>query len=141
MPYTFKDHEADVALVATDRKLEGAFEQGALALFDTQVDMSTVQAQRPIEIRVRAPDVSALFIEWLNMLIAQRDIAQMLFSKFECKRIYRWGDNWVASGVAWGETADQDKHKLRTEVKAATYCGLSYEIIDGMHTLQCVLDV
>lgn len=141
MAIEYKEHEADIALVASGPNLYTAFAEGARGLFDAQADLSTVSPTKTFKIHARGDDMQALFVDFLNVLIAQRDIHHMLFSQFEILRIYKWGDHWVVAANISGEEIDPQKHIFRTEVKAATYCGLSYEIIDGHHILQCVLDV
>lgn len=43
--------------------------------------------------------------------------------------------------VISGEPVNLEKHTVKTEVKAATYAGLSYEKKEGRHIVQCILDV
>jgi SHS2 domain-containing protein len=47
----------------------------------------------------------------------------------------------MLEGVARGEPLDLERHTMRTEVKAATYAGLSYRQEGGQHILECVLDL
>jgi SHS2 domain-containing protein len=45
-------------------------------------------------------------------------------------------------GTAYGEPLDLEKHIVKTEVKAATYAGLSYKkVAEKKHVLECILDV
>ena len=83
MPYEFLDHEADIGIRSTGDTLEEAFEDGAKAMFAVMVDLETVESHQKIEIEVGATDIAALFIEWLNELLAQSDIEGIIFSKFE----------------------------------------------------------
>jgi len=44
-------------------------------------------------------------------------------------------------GYACGEKLDVEKHKVKTEVKAATYSQLKIEEKDGLFYVKCVVDV
>jgi SHS2 domain-containing protein len=140
MPYEFLDHEADIGIRSTGNTLEGAFEDGAKAMFAVMVDLETVEPHQKIEIEVEATDIAALFVEWLNELLAQSDIEGIVFSKFEIMSIESRENTYLLRGWAYGERRDSEKHILRTEVKGATYSGLKVWENQQYHA-QCVLDV
>ena len=138
--FEYFDHEADIGIVGYGRNLEEAFEQGAKAMFNIMADINTIAREREVDIEVRANDKEALFIEWLNELLARKDIEGMLFSEFDV-RIEEKGDMLVLKGTAKGEKINYEKHRVDIEVKAATYSQLKIEKIDGMWKVQCVVDV
>ena len=140
MPYEFLDHEADIGIRSTGDTLEEAFEDGAKAMFAVMVDLETVEIHQKIEIEVEANDIAALFIEWLNELLAQSDIEGIIFSTFEITTIKSLENTYLLKGSAFGESRDFKKHILRTEVKGATYSGLKVWENRQFHA-QCVLDV
>jgi len=138
--FEYFDHEADIGIVGYGRNLEEAFEQGAKAMFNIMADINTIAREKKVYIEVRANDKEALFIEWLNELLARKDIEGMLFSEFDVK-IEEKGDMLVLKGTAKGEKINYKKHRVDIEVKAATYSQLKIEKIDGMWKVQCVVDV
>ena len=138
--FEYFDHEADIGIVGYGRDLEEAFEQGAKAMFNIMADINTIAREKKVDIEVRANDKEALFIEWLNELLARKDIEGMLFSEFDV-RIEEKGDMLVLKGTAKGEKINYEKHRIDIEVKAATYSQLKIEKIDGMWKVQCVVDV
>jgi len=138
--FEYFDHEADIGIVGYGRNLEEAFEQGAKAMFNIMADINTIAREKKVDIEVRANDKEALFIEWLNELLACKDIEGMLFSEFDV-RIEEKGDMLVLKGTAKGEKINYEKHRVDIEVKAATYSQLKIEKIDGMWKVQCVVDV
>ena len=140
MPYEFLDHEADIGIRSTGDTLEEAFEEGAKAMFAVMVDIETVEAIQKIEIEVKANDIAALFVEWLNELLTQSDIEGIFFSLFEITTIESLENTYLLKGSAFGESRDSKKHILRTEVKGATYSGLKVWESQKFHA-QCVLDV
>jgi SHS2 domain-containing protein len=75
-------------------------------------------------------------VEWLNRLLAEKDIKNMAFSKFKVKI----KDNKL-TGFAWGEKFDPEKHQSELEVKAATYSQLKVEKQKNKWLAQCIVDV
>lgn len=139
MNFELLEHEADVGIRGWGKTVEEAFENGARAMFSVMVNLEKVEPRNEIKVEVKAEDITSLFIEWLNALLAQRDISEMVFSDFAVKIE---GNKEVSlSGKARGEPLDQEKHEIRTEVKAATYFGLKSGEEKGMHFFQCVLDI
>ena len=141
MTYEYLDHEADVGIRASGATLEEAIADGARAMFGVMTDINRVGRSVEVPIRCQADDPAALFVECLNELLFQSDVRHLLFSDFQVTRLAHTGAGYTLEGVARGEPLDATKHDLWTEVKAATYAGLRYDVEDGRHTLQCVLDV
>jgi SHS2 domain-containing protein len=133
------DHEADIGIKGWGKTMDEAFENGAKAMFSVMVNLEKVELKKEITIHVKADDLNSLFIEWLNELLAQRDILEMVFSDFGVE-IKKNGEVFLA-GKARGEQLDQEKHEIRTEVKAATYFGLKSGEESGLQYVQCVLDI
>ncbi|MBN2518724.1 MAG: archease, partial [Candidatus Altiarchaeota archaeon] len=127
MPFEYLDHEADIGILASGKSLEEAFEEGAKAMFNVMADVKKVQAKKRIGVSREATDIASLFIEWLNELIAQADLHNLVFSKFKINSIEKVNGNFGLEGEAWGESIDPKKHDIKTEVKAATYSGLKFE--------------
>jgi SHS2 domain-containing protein len=134
------DHEADVGIRSWGKTVEEAFEHGAQAMFSVMVNLDTVTPHEEIETQVRAEDLDSLFVEWLNELLAQRDISEMVFSEFSVD-IAKVNTEYILTGRAKGEQLHHEKHEIRTEVKAATYFGLKSGVDDELHFFQCVLDI
>jgi SHS2 domain-containing protein len=133
------DHEADIGIRGWGSTINEAFENGAKAMFSVMVNLRKVELKEEIKVHVKADDLDSLFIEWLNELLAQRDILEMVFSDFKVE-IKKNREVFLA-GEARGEHLDQKKHEIRTEVKAATYFGLKSGEESGLQYIQCVLDI
>ncbi len=140
MAYKLLPHEADIGVQGIGSTLEEAFEEAAKAMFDVMVEVKNVDQKKEVDVECDAYDIDALFVEWLNNLLAKRDIDDMVFSKFKVK-IEKKDNRYHLKAKACGEKLDQEKHKIKTEVKAATYSGLKHEEKEGKHYIQCVLDI
>ncbi len=91
--------------------------------------------------RCTAPDIPSLFVEWLNELLYQREVNDVLFASAHVTRLKQGTGGWTLDGVACGEPLDPQRHQVYTEVKAATYSGLDYRTDGGCYVVQCVVDV
>lgn len=141
MPYEYLDHTADLGIRGIGDTLEQAFGQGAQAMLAVISDVQQIEPQLDCQVTCTAPDVAALFCEWLNELLYQADVHDALWQSAEVTHLEQTDDEWTLEGVAHGESLDPDRHTLHTEVKAATYAGLAYRKSNGQHILECVLDL
>jgi tRNA nucleotidyltransferase (CCA-adding enzyme) len=140
MTYELKEHDADMGVVGIGDTVEQAFEEGARAMFSIMIDLDAVETTDNAEFSCDAESIEMLFVEFLNNAIAEADIHSMVFSKFEVV-IKNEGEHYSLTAKAYGEKLDQEKHKAKTEVKAATLHGMKYEQKEGKHYVQCVVDV
>lgn len=139
MTYKLLDHEADVGIEASGETLEEVFSDGAKAMFEVMADTKSIKAIKKVAVSCQADDIPKLFIEWLNQLLTKKDIESLIFSRFEVD-ITQKDNNFVLTGNAWGEEPNEERHNLKTEVKAATYSGLDYKR-NGEYIIRCVLDI
>jgi len=136
MPYKYFDHKADIGIVGIGESLEEAFQEAAKAMFNVMFDIKKVDKVKKIEISCDASNEEELLVEWLNRLLAEATINNMVFSDFLVKI-----RNNALTGTARGEAINFKKHSVKIEVKAATYSQLKIEAKDGKFIAQCVVDV
>lgn len=136
MPYEFFEHEADVGIRGIGSSLEEAFESAAQALFEVMADVKKIEPLKTVEIECEAANVEELFVEWLNKLLSEATINDMLFSRFMVT--IEQGNK--LTGSAKGEPVSE-KHNLKTEVKAATYSQLRVFKKGERFIAECVVDV
>jgi len=130
-------HGADIGLRGIGQSKEEAFGQVALALTAVITDLASVAARERVDLECKAPDDELLLVDWLNGLIYEMAIRQMLFCRFEVhiKESSLWGR-------AWGEKMDSRRHEMAVEVKGATCTELLVERREnGSWLAQCVVDV
>lgn len=136
MDFEVFPHQADVGIRGFGETLEEAFENGAKALFSLMAEASKVKPKKEVSIQAQAEDKEALFVEWLNELLAEADLQDMVFSRFEVKI-----ENNELQGKAWGEILDPKKHEIKIEPKGATYANLKVEKQRARWVAQCIVDV
>ncbi len=128
-------HAADVGVRGFGRTLAEAFEQAALALAAV-ITHAEVAPKVQVEVTCEAPDLELLFVEWLNAIIYEMAVRDMLFSRFAVRI-----DGTRLKGTLWGEPVDVARHAPACEPKGATYTALKVAENDGMWSAACIVDV
>lgn len=142
MPYSYYEHVSDIGIRAEGRTLEEAFACGMEAALAVMFDLDTIGDVTAIEARASAPEIDLLFVEAINEVLSLMGRDELALKGIRDVKIERDASGGYAfSATAYGERFDMDKHAARTEVKGATYSGLSYGESDGAHVLTCILDV
>jgi len=129
-------HGADVGIRGWGPTLEQAFEQAALALTGVLTD-ADIENRTSVEVECDAPDVEVLFVEWLNAIIYEMAVRNMIFGAFKVTI-----NGLHLRGTMWGEPVDQTKHAPACEPKGATYTALRVsQGADGTWSAECIIDV
>lgn len=145
MSYENFPHEADIGVRGIGKTLSEAFEEAAKAMFNVEVDVKKVKPLKKVKISCSASNNEELFVEFLNALLAQASLHQLVFSKFKVEKIWPEKNQIKLAGNAWGEKLDVEKHRAREEVKGATYSQLKVEKkkikSKEVWISQCIVDV
>ena len=119
--FKFLEHTADAFVEAYGSSLEEAFESAGLAFTDVMTTLETVEAKTEASFVLEAQDEEALLYSWLEELLLEFELKQLLFSRFEVSKIQKTDDGFKLTAKAWGETYDSERHVSKVGVKAATY--------------------
>ena len=141
MSYEYLDHQADLGIRGIGATPEEALSQGAQAMLAAIADVDAVREQQQFVQHCLAPDIPALFVEWLNELLYQREVNGMLFASAHVTCLIHDEHGWQLEGIAKGEPLDPERHEIHTEIKAATYSGLAYRHQGSQYIVQCVVDL
>ena len=129
-------HDADVGVRGFGATAAEAFEQGAQAL-TAVVTRTEVEPKIRVEVSCEAPDLELLFVEWLNAIIYEMAVRQMLFGRFAVRI-----QGTRLDGTLWGEPVDVGRHAPACEPKGATYTALKVAADSyGIWSAACVVDV
>jgi len=112
---------SDVMFEAYGKDKKEVFSNAAEALFGVICEIKKVEPEKKIKVKVKGKDLKDLLYNWLQELIAQVDIKEMFFSKFDIKKI---SDKELEADV-YGESIS--KEKSGTVVKAVTYYEFNLE--------------
>jgi SHS2 domain-containing protein len=108
---------ADVAVVARGPTCEEAFIHAAEGLFSLITDLEAIEPAEPFDVVCEGISLEGLLVAWLNELIYLHEVHGVLFGRFEITAF----SGGSIEAKAWGEPIDPARHRLGTEVKAATY--------------------
>ena len=129
-------HDADVGLRGWGATPAEAFEQVAYAL-TAVVTRAKVNTKISVRLTCEAPDIELLFVEWLNAIIYEMAVRNMLFGRFAVRI-----ENDRLEGTLWGEPVDVERHAPACEPKGATYTALKVaKDTDGRWSAACIVDV
>lgn len=112
---------SDVMFEAYGKDKKELFSNAAEALFGVICEIKKVEPEKKIKIKAKGKDLKDLLYSWLQELIAEVDIKEMFFSKFDIKKI---SDKELEADV-YGEPIS--KEKSGTVVKAVTYYEFNLE--------------
>ena len=130
------EHGADIGVRGFGPTRAEAFEQAALALTAVITDPDLVHPTERVEIACEAADDELLLAAWLNALIYEMAVRNLLFGRFEVEL-----DGHRLHGLAFGEPVAAARHRPAVEVKGATYTALRVAPCDGGWLAQTVVDV
>jgi SHS2 domain-containing protein len=129
-------HDADIGVRGVGTTVAEAFEQAGLAL-TAIVTHAAVEPTVPVEVSCEAADLELLFVDWLNAIIYEMAIRNMLFARFAVTI-----DGSRLRATLWGEGVDVARHTPACEPKGATYTALRVaQDAAGLWSAACVVDV
>ena len=138
--YEFLDHTADVLFKAYGNSLEEVFEQCALALEETQVDINKLENKEEVKISGKNSKVDRLLFDFLDDLLFYKDSELLIFNKFEIN-IEKKGDEYYLTCNAYGEKIDHAKHDPKVDVKAITMHLFEIRQVDEGWIAQVLVDI
>lgn len=136
--FEFLDHTADLGVRIFGRTQAELFRHAGLALFEIISDPATISAKELRSFSLQRESVDELLVEWLSQLLYVHDTELLLFSRFRIQEIT--AEHLQAD--AWGEVFKEDKHIIKTGVKAITYHNLAVSTQkDGTWIATVVMDL
>ena len=141
MEYRFFEHTADTIFEGYGKSYEEAFASAALAMQEVMTDTSKIEAKQEENIEVQAKDMKALLYDFLEKFLILKDAKNLLFSKFEVRKIEKTDSGFRLEASAWGEEFDPEKHEDKTHVKAVTYHEMEVGEKDGKKFVRVLVDI
>lgn len=129
-------HDADIGIRGWGRTVAEAFEQAARAM-TSAVTEARIEPRSAVTVQCEAPELELLFVEWLNAVIYEMAVRDMIFAEFVVRI-----DGCELRGTLEGEPLDVQRHAPVCEPKGATYTALEVaQSPDGLWSAACVIDV
>lgn len=137
MPYELREHTADVAVEATAPSLGAVFAATADGLAGAMADDVPSQIGDRFELEERAESREALLFDYLDRLIYERDVREVLPVDNEAT-VSRSGEEWVVNASARGVPLSELNAR---EVKAVTYSQMELSETEDEWYAYVVFDV
>jgi len=138
--YKYIDHTADILFIAKAPSLEELFVQSALALENSQVDVSLIKPIETKKIEVSHEKIDRLLFDFLDDLVFYKDSELLIFSKFEIIIGKKDGKYHLVCD-ATGDKLDHAKHDPKVDVKAITMHLFEVKEIEGGWQAQVIIDI
>lgn len=135
--FEIMDHTADIGIRAFGNTEAEVFQNAAIGMFSLIAELENVQEISESSIEVEAEDFETLLVAWLNELLYLYDSNDLLLKRFELLEL---GETSLR-GIAYGEPMDAKRHKLKTDIKAATYHMLKLRKKNGGLQAEVIFDV
>ena len=139
--FEFLEHTADAYIAAYGRSLAEAFENAALAMFETMTDTSKVEPKIEDEIEVEGFDEQSLLYNWLESLIVKFEMTGNLYSRFKITDIEKTEGGFRLKAKVWGEQFNPEKHPQKVGIKAVTYHRMEIKKEPEKVTVKFLLDL
>lgn len=141
MPYRFLEDIAtgDAAFEAEGKTMEELFREAAIATFEVMVDTKGVEEKIIREVELKNEAVDGLLFDWLSELVYLKDAEAVLFSKFNVN--IKKNDAYELKARVSGENINQQKHILRSDVKAITFHMFEVKKTEENWTARVILDI
>jgi SHS2 domain-containing protein len=135
--YTILDHPSDLGVAASAGSMEEAFALAAEGLMSVIVDPGTVVARDSRAVALPAMDEERLLVRWLGEVLYLYDGTGFVPARFAVAAASASG----LSAEVFGEPADRLRHRMRLDVKAVTYHGVSVKRSAGLCEVRVFLDI
>ncbi|NIQ40165.1 MAG: archease [Proteobacteria bacterium] len=135
--FKFLDHTGDLAMEVYGQNLTDLFENAGQALFSVITDPSEVKDKVEREVDLTYDELGTLMVDWLTELLYLHDVEGLLFGSFKVGHL--GAGQFLAK--AWGEFFKEEKHLIRTEVKAVTFHQLEVTKQGGTWRARVILDL
>ncbi|MCL1978280.1 MAG: archease [Candidatus Bathyarchaeota archaeon] len=140
--FEFLEHTADVYVRAYGDSMQEAYENAALAMFETITKTGKVGQKEEEIITVEAEDQYALLYSWLEALLVNSETKGMLYSKFQITDWTETAESFKITAHVWGEKFQSKKHPQKVAVKAVTYHRMVVmREKEGKVVLEFILDI
>ncbi|MEO0136886.1 MAG: archease [candidate division WOR-3 bacterium] len=136
MPYRYLDHTADLGIEVEAPSIEELFIDTAKAIFETQIDGAILE-NKELTFEISSVSLEELLIEWCRELIYNFSVNGFIPAvyKVEIKPDYK------LKAFLKGDIFTPGRHRIKLEVKNATYHNLFIQRKDNLYHARIIFDV
>ena len=111
---------ADIAFEIYGKDINELFENAALAIFEQSADIRTITGNKKQVISLNPQPLDTLLIDFLSELVYLKDASQLL-GKAAKVSVTQKNKKYSLKAEIVGDTINQKKHILKSDIKAITY--------------------
>ncbi|MFH1395865.1 MAG: archease [archaeon] len=150
----YLEHTADILFQAEAETLPELFEQCALAVEESQVDVENFKPKEKVIITGENNKIDLLLFDFLDDLLMYKDSELLMFCKFDIKieekisESEECGENncegktiYHLTCTAYGEKIDHEKHDRKVDIKAITLHLFEVKKVEGGWKAKVLLDI
>ena len=134
--FKFLEHTADIKFQAFGKNIEEAFENSALAMFNSMFE-GKVNKKKNFKINVKGKDFENLLYNFLEELLFLFDSERFFLASIENIKIDK--ENFKLNAEVFGDSAEN--YEIHLDIKAVTYNEMFVKKDKGGWTAQVVVDV
>ena len=131
------DHTADLGILVYGRDLEELFTNAGKTFFGIITDLRRVRESTERTIRVESSNLEDLMVNWLGELLYLHDVDGLLFRSFSIDEL----GNETMKARARGEVFKEERHVIKTEIKAVTYHQIQVKKERGRWVARIIFDL
>jgi len=137
--YEFIDHTSDIGVRVFGETLEDLFKNCAEALFAIILDFKPEKKIKE-KVVLKAESLEEVLITWLNELLSLFYIYKFLPTEYSLI-LNKKNKLFSLTATIYGQNFKSNPHRIKTEIKAATYHNLKIEKKDNLYTAEVIFDV
>ncbi len=135
--YELIEHTADIGVRVYGADLRELFANAAYSMFDIIADLEGLTESVSVEFRVEADNYEELLVKWLDELLYHFYTKWIIFFEFDIVEM----NEYRLKAKARGRHVGENRNRLKTEIKAATYHDLAIKKGNGRYTVEIIFDV
>ena len=120
MPHRFFDHTGDVGVRLSGNTLADLFREAALAFTETLTDAGQTAITSIDDVRLEAPSLDDLLVEWLTELLYRFEVRNLLPVDAELS-VAESVDRCELGGRVASDRFDPARHPIKVAIKGITY--------------------
>lgn len=135
--FSFLDHTADVGILVYGKDLQELFTNAGEAFFTIITDLRKVRESMERTIQIESSNLEDLMVNWLGELLYLHDVDGVLFKSFSIDELH----NGTMKARAKGEVFQEERHIIKTEIKAVTYHQIQVKQERGRWRARIIFDL
>ena len=140
--FQYLDHATDIIIEAYGKSIEEAFQNMAAGVVNVMFDITTVDADKTIQIIERGSDLKNLLYNWIEKILHVIFLENVVLSRFTISiKKDKNNESYLLEGKAQGEEIDLEKHMYKTEIKGVTYHEMQILEENNQYRIKALLDL